>query len=260
MPDSPEQKPVRQSGCWFKTALFLVFLGAIGIQLYYSVKDTREAARFVLCDNRFKQMGLGMYCYAQSYGSFPPAYLADQQGRPMHSWRVLLLPFCGEDKYYRQFKLDEPWNSPHNRAHADRPVEEDSEGFRYPLIYLCPSDRGLSKYDASQVVLTGPHTAFNGSHPAKFEDFTDGLSNTIIGGEISDSGIHWMEPRDLNVEEMSFKINDKTRIGLRSNHPHHVNVPLGDGSVRGISDSIDPEILKALITIDGGEDIGKFTD
>jgi hypothetical protein len=32
------------------------------------------------------------------------------------SWRVKLLPYLEQDHLYRQFKLNEPWDSPHNQA------------------------------------------------------------------------------------------------------------------------------------------------
>jgi hypothetical protein len=224
----------------------------------FAVRDARESARWCSCNNPFKQTNLGMHNYAQAFGCLPPAYLVDRNSRPVHSWRVLLLPFVDEEEHYRRYRFDEPWNGPHNAMLADRPVYPDEPN--RPLVYLCPSDWNAGKYDASQFVFTGAHTVFNGQRSATWKDFSDGTSNTALGGEMSESGIHWMEPRDLNVEEMSFRINDHGRIGLRSNHPHGVNVPLADGSVRTIRDDIDPALLKALMTIDGGEDVSGLVD
>jgi prepilin-type processing-associated H-X9-DG protein len=77
-------------------------------------------------------------------------------------------------------------------------------------------------------------------------------------GEMSQSGIHWMEPRDLKTDDMSFKINDRTRPSFRSMHTGVVNMLFCDGGVRTVKDDVDPKVLKAAITISGGEPPGNF--
>ena len=57
--------------------------------------------------------------YEAQHGCFPPAYSVDKDGRPLHSWRVLLLPYLDEEELYKQLRLDEPWDSPHNKAVFD---------------------------------------------------------------------------------------------------------------------------------------------
>ena len=238
--------------------LCMFMLTVIGTWLSFGVRNAREAARRCWCNNQFMQLTMAMCNYQQAHGCLPPAYWTDRDGRPAHSWRVLLLPFIEGDDCYRRYKLDEAWNSPHNSTLAA--VTTDPENPELGSFYRCPSDWGAGKYDSSKFVFVGPHTAFNGSHPAKLGDFARGSSNTALGGERSASGIHWMEPKDLNVEEMSFKINDKDRVGLRSNHPHGANIALADGSVRWINDDIDPKLVKALITIDGKEDARELSN
>jgi prepilin-type processing-associated H-X9-DG protein len=262
MLQSSEPRPKRRLRRRYIAILCVLMLTLVGTGLYFgvrdAVRDAREAARRCWCNNQLKQITLAIHTYQQSCGFFPPAYWPDRRGRPMHSWRVLMLPFIEGDDSYRQYKFDEPWNSPHNSTLAALTIHPE-----YPEqgpVYRCPSDWGAGKYESSKFVFVGPHTAFNGSHPAKSGDFTDGLSNTALGGEMSASGIHWMEPRDLNVEEMSFKINDQDRVGLRSNHPHGANIALADGSVRWVNDDIDPKLVKALITIDGKEDVSAFSN
>jgi len=254
MSKASAQQSKSRFGCWSAALLCLVVIVLLGTFLWHGIRGAREAGRWAWCNNYFKQLGLAMHNYHDQYGSFPPAYFADRQGRPTHSWRVLLLPFMAQEERYGHYRFDEPWNSPQNLALADRqPIDESGD-----KMYLCPSDWDAGKDDTSQVLFVGPGTAFDGPRTTRIQDITDGSSHTAIGGEVSESGIHWMEPRDLNVEEMSFKINDKNRIGLRSNHPHCVNVPFADGSVRTIRDDIDPKLLKSLITINGKEDVSEF--
>src|SRR5438270_2879813 len=57
---------------------------------------------------------MAMRSYEDRHGQLPPAVVYGEDGRPLHSWRVLILPFIGEEDLHRQFKMDEPWDSRHN--------------------------------------------------------------------------------------------------------------------------------------------------
>jgi hypothetical protein len=89
------------------------------------------AARRMVCSNNLKQLGLALHNYHQTYGCFPPAYVADEDGRPMHhSWRVLVLPFLEQQQLYDQYRFDEPWDGPNNRKLAENVIS----------IFHCPED------------------------------------------------------------------------------------------------------------------------
>jgi hypothetical protein len=81
-----------------------------------AVQSARETARRMQCANNLKQISLAMLSYEQQYHSLPPAFVADKNGRPMHSWRVLLLPYLDCKPLYDAYHFDEPWDGPHNRA------------------------------------------------------------------------------------------------------------------------------------------------
>ena len=220
---------------------------------WQAVGAAREASRFAWCNNMFKQYGLAYHNYCDKHGTFPPAYLLDDQRQPAHSWRVLVLSMMGESEIYDRYHFDEPWNGPNNQKLAARPP--DDYGFR---LYVCPDDIHTGENDTSIVMPVGPEAISDGPSKRKISDITDGVANTIMLGEMSQSGIHWMEPRDLKTDEMSFKINDKSRPGFRSMHPGQVNVLFCDGAVRAVKDDVDPEVLKAAITISGGEPAHDF--
>jgi hypothetical protein len=61
-------------------------------------------------------VALALHNYHDKHGRLPPAVVYGEDGKPLHSWRVLLLPFIAQGELYREFKLDEPWDSPHNLA------------------------------------------------------------------------------------------------------------------------------------------------
>src|SRR4051812_11083639 len=64
------------------------------------------------CDGQMRQIALAMRSYQADYGCLPPAYIADAQGKPMHSWRVLLLPYLDQAGLYDAYNFGEPWDGP----------------------------------------------------------------------------------------------------------------------------------------------------
>ncbi len=218
--------------------VLLVCGGILAALLLPAVSSAREAARRAQCSNNLRQIGLALHNYHDVYGTLPPAYIPDEEGRPMHSWRVLILPFLGEGPLYDRYDFDEPWDGPNNRFLADL----------MPQVYYCPSDPHELTENTNYVMIVGERTISDGPTARRFGEVTDGTSNTLGVVESIDEGIHWMEPRDLPFEELEF--------GLMSRHPGGGNALLLDGSVRFISATIDREVLRAMATIDGGERVG----
>ncbi|MBU4400910.1 MAG: DUF1559 domain-containing protein [Planctomycetes bacterium] len=241
-------------GCvWAAAAglLFLCLLIALALLLPV-VPAPREATRRMQCRNNLKQIGLAMHNYHDKYGSFPPAYTVDEQGKPTHSWRALILPFL-EGYGHGKYDFSQPWDNPDNLAFAkNSPCNS----------YFCPTENRDDKehFNTSYVMLVGPNAFADGTTPRKFADITDGTRNTIMVGEMSHSDILWTEPRDLNVSEMSFKINDPNQIGLRSEHSGGAHLLFADGAVQFRSNTSPEDITKALITINGGEDMSEFPE
>jgi len=177
--------------------VILVCGGILVALLLPAVQAAREAARRVACTNNMKQIGLAMYSYEQKYGCFPPAFIPDKDGKPLHSWRVLVLPYLGQQALYAQYRFDEPWDGPHNRTLASQ----------MPSVYACPTDMPPGGSVTSYAMLVGPHAISTGPKGRSSSEIKDGLSNTIMVAEAADAGINWMEPRDLNTESMRFQIN-----------------------------------------------------
>ncbi len=225
--------------------VFLLVVVVGGVFLWRAVLDAREAARDMQCKCPLKQISLAMLNYEQTYKCFPPAYTTDAEGKPMHSWRVLLLPYIDSSAIYEKYRFDEPWDSPNNLAIAKEAA----------YMFRCPSQPDVDYPITNYVLVVGPHTIANGPNCRKFEEITDGARNTIMLVEVADSGICWNEPRDLRFDEIDFRINGKKRLGISSHHPRKVNVAICDGGVTWLLDSTPPETVKGLLTIDGGEDV-----
>ena len=162
----------------------------------------------------------------------------------MHSWRIDILTYLNGGPLQSQYDFTQPWNGPNNVPLAKR----------MPGIFHIGSSHGALTH-TNIVVITGPGTAFPGAQSTKFGDFRDGVENTILFTEIADSDISWLEPRDLNIETMSFTINDKNRPGISAPRWRGPFVCFADMRVYEVSEDIPPEHLRALMTIDGGEEI-----
>jgi Protein of unknown function (DUF1559)/Domain of unknown function (DUF4190) len=201
-----------------------------------AVQSAREAARRAQCANNLKQIGLAMHNFNSAKGTFPPAASYDAGGKPLLSWRVLILPYLEQPSLYSQFHLDEPWDSPHNKPLSDQ----------IPNVYRCPSENlppGLTTYQ----VIVGPSAMFTGTPSGvSVSDITDGTSNTLMAVE-SASPVPWTKPEDLSLTSTN------PSLGMGSKHPGGWNVMMGDGSVRFLKNSISLQLLKALATRDGGE-------
>jgi prepilin-type processing-associated H-X9-DG protein len=213
-----------------------------------AVQAAREAARRSQCSNNLKQLALAMHNYHDTYRCFPPAYLADENGNPTHSWRVLILPFIEQQALYELYDFDQPWDSPANLSLAQTVIP----------AYQCPSDPSATGPETSYVMVVGPGTLYDGTEPTSMQDITDGTSNTIMLVEVTGAGINWSEPRDLDLEQIALQINAPSGQGMGSKHPGGMNVAFCDGSVRFLSETIDPQTLERLITIDDGNPVGSF--
>src|SRR5262245_42706847 len=93
----------------------LILVLVVCLMLYGPVMQAREVSWRSSCKCYLKQFGLALQNYHDTYGSFPPAFVLGPDGRPWHSWRVLILPFMECDPLYREYRFNEPWDGPNNR-------------------------------------------------------------------------------------------------------------------------------------------------
>jgi prepilin-type processing-associated H-X9-DG protein len=201
------------------------------------------------CPERLAQIGAALRAYHDAYGSFPPVYVADSDGWPMYSWRVLLLPYLGHETLYDEFDLGRPWDDPANRRLADAAVD----------AFHCPADdRGTttpSPTTTSYLAVGGPGTAWSGGRPTSLGEITDPASATILVVEVAQSGVHWSEPRDLNLIQMAPGVNPNAGQGISSFHAGGAYVLMADGSTVFLPSGIPPANVRAMLTTAGGEEV-----
>jgi uncharacterized protein (TIGR03067 family) len=205
----------------------------------------RAAAERAQHQNNLKQIALAFHNYHDTYRALPAHAVYGKDGKtPLLSWRVAILPFIEEEALYREFKLDEPWDSPHNRKLIAR----------MPKLYepLGAGKKGENR--THYQVFTGPDTLFDGPNRMKFNQVADGLSNTILVIEGKEPVI-WTKPDDLVLPREKDKLPP-----LGGLFQTGISVAMGDGSVRLIRLNPDPVLLRAVITPRGGEevDLGKL--
>lgn len=226
---------------WFCAAMgtgALVFLLILPMRSHAG-----PSARRAQCSNNLKQIVLALHNYHDTYGSFPPAYVADESGRPLYSWRVLILPFLEQKPLYDQFRLDEPWDSPNNLPLSQTEIN----------VFRCPSDEtgdpskspGVTNY----IAVVGPGTMWPEDRSTSFGDFKNGTSNKLAVVEVHGSGVHWAEPRDLHVDQMARAVNPAAGQGISSGHEGGANVALAEGSVRFLPSETPPAELDAMLSI-----------
>ncbi len=222
----------------------LVVCGGIMIALLLpALQAARSAARKAQSTNNLKQIGLALHTYQATYGTLPPAYIADENGKPMHSWRVLILPFIEQKALYDQYDFDEPWDGPNNRRLHD---------VMMPL-FVDPNSPDDSAMYTNYVVITGERTMFPGAESVSLNGVTDPYGSTILVTTIGESDIIWCEPRDIEFDSMSFAINDPEFESISSDGPGPVPVLFGDGRVTQVQEGTPEEEIKSMILRDDGK-------
>jgi RNA polymerase sigma factor (sigma-70 family) len=201
-----------------------------------AVQKVRVAAKRTQSANNLKQIALAMHNYHDTYGRFPPQAISTKDGKPLLSWRVAILPFIEQDNLYKQFKLDEPWDSEHNKKLIDK----------MPQIYAPVSATTKNPFETFYQAFAGKGTVFEPGEKITFASIPDGTSNTLMIVEAGDS-VPWTKPEDLPFDP------SKPLPKLGAEFPDVFLAALCDGSVREISKNIDPNLLKLLIIRNSGE-------
>jgi hypothetical protein len=186
---------------------------------------------------KLKELVIATHNYYDIARCFPAPAICDERGKPLLSWRVHLLPALGEDWLYRQFHLDGPWDSEHNR----KLIPSMPNVLRSPASKAAP---GKTTY----LLARGPDTVFSGDEAPTFSDIRDGSHNTIMIVETTDErAVTWTKPEDF-VRDLQ-----KPAEGLVGPHKDGILAAFFDTKVRMLPSTISEEALNALFTGSGRE-------
>jgi Protein of unknown function (DUF1559) len=189
--------------------------------------------------NNLKQIMIALHNYHDIYGHFPTD-IRDPDGRPLLSWRVAILPMIEHDHLYKQFKLDEPWDSEHNRKLI--PL--------IPKTLRSPRQAATLKDRSTYLAPLGRGLMWDEPKGLQIKQVLDGTSNTIALVEAEDDrAVIWSKPEDITIDARN------PATGLLGHYVEGFQAAMADGSVRFIKKSIEPATLWALFTRAGGETI-----
>ena len=225
---------------YFEILLMLLATAGVGVIAVGMRERSPPAVERGRCVNRVRELAMALLHYESRHGRFPPAYVADEHGKPKHSWRVLILPYLDRQDLYDAYDFTEPWDGPGNLRLAEI----------LPFVFRCPSDPSREK-TTSYVVVVGAETAWPAPASSSITELSDAQSNTILLVEAARSGIGWTEPRDLTLDEALRGINISQQEGIRSGHGDGVVVAFADGRVRFVRNGLKREALRAMLTRGG---------
>ena len=236
--------------CIVRTSFLGLFAVAISVLMlvgfFYIISRCTflsDRIGYYICTNNLKQVGLALHNIHDARGQFPPAFMADEAGQPMHSWRTLVLPFLEQNHLYQAYDFKQPWNSPKNQAVI---AESRFSG----ETMQCPSidNLGCSKDRADYVAVTGADTIWPADGTSRsLKDITVDPSNVAMLIEINNSDIQWSEPRDIKLEDL---LSGKVSWSETGMHIFHGvwdypvpgrNVLFADASVRYIRGDLTPD-------------------
>lgn len=172
-------------------SFLLVVIGAIlGMCVLPAVTRHYVGGKSHHCSNNLRQIAIALQSYHDKYQSLPPAYTVDEEGRPLHSWRTLILPFIeGEQELYDSIDLSKPWNHRVNQQAFAKEV----------ACYQCEKRGNLTTYQ----VVSSPEGCFYQSNCLSFSDITDSHNETIMLVEVlSDQAVPWMAPQDTDEAQL----------------------------------------------------------
>ncbi len=255
-----------RSGCGtcIIDCFIILIVAAVGVCLLLPPLDgDREPFDRMSCSSHLKRIAIALHNYHDTWRCFPPAITYDEELRPMHSWRVLILPYLEDPPtaLIADYNMSEPWNGPNNSLLLEA----------MPEVFRCASAQFKERnspdtYHTHFLAITSP--GFSAEQPAttawprgsasSFRDILDGSSNTLMVVESITAKVSWMEPRDLRLEDIPIAINHPERVGMSSHHPGGCQVALVDGSVRFLGATISPGALRRLILSNDGERVGDY--
>ncbi|GIW93858.1 MAG: hypothetical protein KatS3mg110_1899 [Pirellulaceae bacterium] len=207
----------------------------------------QQARQAVHCQQQLKKIAIALRNYYADYGQLPPVVVKAADGTPMHSWRVLLLPYLGYEALWANYRLDQPWNSPANQAVA----------MTIPAEYQDTSQLGSNT--TPFLAITGPNAAWTIAETRQSAKFAEPAQQIILVMEMAGSNILWTQPVDADLSKISFTINGKHPIGPRAGHSGGPHVMAMDGSVYQLRPDLPDHMVRSLLDATDGATLSMGT-
>ena len=232
-------------------------------------QDSRTAAALMRSINNMKQIGLGLHNYYSANEHLPPAVVRGPDGKPWHSWRVLILPYLEQGTLYNEYDFSQPWDSEKNKKLIDKmpavyrdPIYADAKG-GFTNYAVISGEGTLFPPEGAKLKKDGPGGLnFDPEGLITFANVLDGTSNTVAVAPIApDRKVPWTKPEDIAFGDEFPALGDPKGIALPYNFAGKKVAPvlLMDGSVQLLPATTNPVVVNTLITRAGGELVGANT-
>lgn len=222
----PASEPVTQLSTPRRFTLIelLVVVSIIGTLcslILPAIRTSRPAGLRMECLNNMRNVSIALQMYRQSHGGqFPPAYTTDEDGRPLHSWRTLILPYMDDQRLFDSIDLTRPWNDPVNAAALAQ----------IPPYYRCPA-AGLSGNLTTCAAITDLEGRFTADASTQITDESEqNIPRLLLVDLPIDRAVPWMSPQDAFVHDL-FSISAQSKLA----HPGVVVISHSDGSVSTVN-------------------------
>lgn len=236
---------------------------AIGTALLLpAVQQARQAARRTQSTNNLKQIALALHNYADVYKSFPAGTIPNEKLKPEErlSWMTSILPFVEQQALYKTIDQEEPWDEGANA----RASETSIQTFLNPGIPIMPGTTnyvGIAGMGKDAPTLPVDHKragVFGYNRKTRFRDITDGTSNTMMTSESSGDYGPWISGGNATIRSLTKKPYINGPDGIGGPYQGGCNIGIADGSVRFVSENIDPTVFERLSTMADGQPIPNF--
>lgn len=252
---APDRKRVGPPVRWIATiCIAVVAVLACGTLLFrYGISGVAQVRANSLrgaCRNNARLIATALNEYADDYGSYPTPTVTDAAGKPLYSWRVLILPYLGYQRQYEEFDLTQPWDSEANLASS----------YNRPREYGSPAVGNNVWTETNYMLVTGPGTLFPATGPMGPADVRDRPNQTLLVVEVArpanptgNNELVWTQPGDLDITRMVPAINGKPGVEIGGNHVGGATAATCDGRDHFLSETLSAGEIRGLITPRGSE-------
>jgi prepilin-type processing-associated H-X9-DG protein len=214
----------------------LLAIGLVIALILPARRVAREPARKAQCVNNLKQIALALLNYRDTFHTFPPAYTQDADGKRLHSWRTMILPYMEQASVHRRVKWGKPWDDAANQAVREMPMNP----------WVCPSLANVAHSGTTYLAVLAPDGVFSGTEGRLKGEVNDESPVCMMVVEVSeDRAVNWMSPHDISEAEFLEMLHSDETFA----HDGGVNVVYSDGSAGFLKVDTTAEELRELISI-----------
>jgi len=236
----------KRPAAWIAAAIVLLLIVGAGLIAIARVggsaaQRVRQGRERMASLRNLEKIAAALNAYAADHGAYPAPAITDRRGKPLLSWRVLILPYLGEDELYDQFNLTAAWDGDKNQMNM----------YQVPAVFRHPNSQGWGSETAYHLV-TGTETLFPSTGPLGPKQVADGATKTLLVVEGRGSSC-WTEPIDIDAAATGGVIDAASGVGLGGVTDGGMCAVTVDGRGHFLSEATPSMTVTALITPRGGE-------